>query len=170
MARSSAQLLDAQEQAWRSLEQTAVGGIRQLLDEAGERMTAAIGGSLDTSLGRWGESLARAHDELASRREERWTGAAESLAEAVRGLERHQRALTDQTAMLGSVVDATRDISMLERSLDANLSRLATTGRFEETLATLAAAVQLLAARAGDVAGDPRRIDLHSARSTGKAA
>jgi len=170
MARSSAQLLDAQEQAWRSLEQTAVGGIRQLLDEAGERMTAAIGGSLDASLGRWGESLARAHDELASRREERWTGAAESLADAVRGLERHQRALTDQTAMLGSVVDATRDISTLERSLDANLSRLATTGRFEETLATLAAAVQLLAARAGDVAGDPRRIDLHSARSTGKAA
>jgi biopolymer transport protein ExbB/TolQ len=170
MARSSAQLLDAQEHAWRSLEQTAVGGIRQLLDEAGDRMTAALGGSLDASLGRWGESLARAHDELASRREERWTEAAESLAEAVRGLERHQRALADQTAVLGSVVDATRDISTLERSLDANLSRLATTGRFEETLATLAAAVQLLAARAGDVAGDPRRVDLHAVRNTGKAA
>jgi len=170
MARSSAQLLDAQEHAWRSLEQTAVGGIRQLLDEAGDRMTAALGGSLDASLGRWGESLARVHDELASRREERWTEAAESLAEAVRGLERHQRALADQTAVLGSVVDATRDISTLERSLDANLSRLATTGRFEETLATLAAAVQLLAARAGDVAGDPRRVDLHAVRNTGKAA
>jgi biopolymer transport protein ExbB/TolQ len=170
MARGSAQLLDAQEQAWRSLEQTAVGGIRQLLAEAGERMTAAIGGSLDSSLSRWGESLARAHDQLASHREERWTAAAESLAEAVRGLERHQRSLSEQTAMLGSVVDATRDITTLERSLDSNLTRLASTGRFEETLATLAAAVHLLAARAGDIAGDPRRVDLHAVRNAGKAA
>ena len=170
MARGSAQLLNAQEQAWRSLEQTAVGGIRQLLDEAGERMTAAIGGSLDSSLSRWGESLARAHDQLASHREERWTAAADSLAEAVRGLERHQRSLAEQTVMLGSVVDATRDITTLERSLDSNLARLAHTGRFEETLATLAAAVQLLAARAGDMAGDARRIDLHAVRATGKAA
>jgi len=170
MARGSAQLLDAQEQAWRSLEQTAVGGIRQLLDEAGERMTTTLGGSLDSSLARWGESLAKAHDELASRREERWTAAAESLAEAVRGLERHQRSLAEQTAVLGSVVDATRDITTLERSLDSNLARLASTGRFEETLATLAAAVQLLAVRAGDVAGDARRVDLHAVRTTGKAA
>ena len=170
MARGSAQLLDAQEQAWRSLEQTAVGGIRQLLDEAGERMTTTLGGSLDSSLARWGESLAKAHDDLASRREERWTAAAESLAEAVRGLERHQRSLAEQTAVLGSVVDATRDITTLERSLDSNLARLASTGRFEETLATLAAAVQLLAVRAGDVAGDARRVDLHAVRTTGKAA
>ena len=170
MARGSAQLLDAQEQAWRSLEQTAVGGIRQLLDEAGERMTAAIGGSLESSLSRWGESLARAHDQLASHREERWTSAADSLAEAVRGLERHQQSLSEQTAVLGSVVDATRDITTLERSLDSNLTRLASTGRFEETLATLAAAVQLLAARAGDVTADARRVDLHAVRATGKAA
>jgi hypothetical protein len=71
---------------------------------------------------------------------------------------------------LGKVVDATRDISALERSLDANLNTLASAGRFDETLATLAAAVQLLAARAGDVSADPRRIELHAARRTGKVA
>jgi hypothetical protein len=72
--------------------------------------------------------------------------------------------------MLGQVVDATRDIAALERSLDANLNTLAATGRFDETLATLAAAVQLLAARAGDVSADHRRVDLNAARRPGKAA
>ena len=61
---------------------------------------------------------------------------------------------------------ATRDIAALERSLDANLSTLAATGRFEETLTTLAAAVQLLAARAAD----QRRGDIDAVRRTGKAA
>ena len=61
---------------------------------------------------------------------------------------------------------ATRDIAALERSLDANLSTLAETGRFEETLTTLAAAVQLLAARTVD----QRRGDIDAVRRTGKAA
>ena len=43
--------------------------------------------------------------------------------------------------------------------------------RFLSTLAgTLAAAVQLLAARATDISGDHRRVDLHAGRSPGKAA
>jgi hypothetical protein len=66
------------------------------------------------------------------------------------------------------VVGATRDIAALERSLDANLATLAATGRFEETLTTLAAAVQLLAARAH--AADARAIELQSAHRFGKAA
>jgi len=56
----------------------------------------------------------------------------------------------------------------LERALDANLTALSATGRFEETLATLAAAVQLLAAR--PQAADHRTVDLQAARRVGKAA
>ena len=40
----------------------------------------------------------------------------------------------------------------------------------EETLDTLAAAVQLLAARAGDITADARRVHVHALRATGKAA
>ncbi len=169
VARGSAKLLESQEHAWRSLERTALAGIRQVLDEAGDTLRTSLTDSLDSSLARWGESLARVHDDQAARREQRWTEAAESLAGAVRGLERHQESLCEQTNLLGTVVDATRDIAALERTLDANLATLASTGRFEETLATLAAAVQLLAARTGTPA-DARHVDLHAARRTGKAA
>lgn len=170
VSRSSSQLLESQTHAWRALERTAATNLAKVLDEAGRTLNESLSASLDGTLGRWSESLVEAHEKLLSRREDRWTQAADSLAAAVRGLEQHHGSLADQTALLGKVVDATRDISSLERSLDANLNALASTGRFDETLATLAAAVQLLAARAGDVSNETRRIELQATRRTGKAA
>lgn len=168
LTRGSARLLDAQEQAWQALERTAAQGLRQVVEQAGERMQSALAASLDASLARWGDTLVSAHDAAVGRREERWTAAAEALATAIHGLERQQTAVAEQTALLGDVVTATRDIASLERSLDSNLTALTSTGRFEETLGMLAAAVQLLAARAGD-ASPARRVDL-SASCPGKAA
>ena len=170
VSRSSARLLEAQEQSWRSLERTAAVNLAKVLDDAGHSLNDSLSVSLDTTLARWSESLVAAHESLLSRREDRWTQTAESLCAAVRGLERHHGGIAEQTALLGKVVEATRDIASLERSLDANLNTLTATGRFNETLATLAAAVQLLAVRAGDVSGESRHVDLQAARRTGKAA
>ena len=168
LGRGAARLLESQEQAWQALERTAAAGLRQVLDEAGDRIQASLTGSLDAGLARWAESLVRAHDDVAARREARWADAADAIAAAVRGLERHQESLAGQTALLGEVVAATRDIASLERSLDANLATLGETGRFEEALTTLSAAAQLLAARSQ--AADVRTIDLQAARRSGKAA
>ena len=170
VSRSSNQLLEAQTHSWRALERTAATNLAKALDEAGRTLNESLSASLDVTLGRWSESLVDAHERLISRREDRWTQAADSLAVAVRGLEQHHDSLADQTVLLGKVVDATRDISSLERSLDANLNTLASAGRFDETLATLAAAVQLLAVRAGDASSDARRVELQAARRNGKAA
>ena len=161
MSRGSARLLEAQEQAWRSLERTAGAGLREVMDEAVGRLKAALDAALDGSVARWGEALARAHDDAAARREDRWTAAAESLVEAVRGLEARHEALADQTASLGGVVEAARDLAALERTIDANLATVAASGRFEEALVTLSAAAQLLAARTGHgtaPAGESRHV------------
>ena len=53
-----------------------------------------------------------------------------------------------------------------ERTLGANLATLSATGRFEETLSTLSAAVHLLSARSMARGLD----EIDSARSSGKAA
>ena len=96
--------------------------------------------------------------------------AAESMAAAMRSFEQHQKTLLGQTELLERVVDATRDVAALERTLDSNLASLTATGRFEETLVTLCAAVQLLAARTSDAASEPRHVDLQGTRRSGKAA
>jgi biopolymer transport protein ExbB/TolQ len=166
LGRGTARLMDAQVQAWRGLEKTAAAGIRQVVEQASETLRASLGDSVE----RWGEAFARTHDELAGQREERWTAAAEVLGDAVRGLERQQHSLASQQALLGNVLEATRDITTLERTLEDNLATLSATGRFEETIATLTAAVQLLAARAGDATPARRTVDLNAARTPGKAA
>ena len=84
--------------------------------------------------------------------------------------EHHQKTLAGQAELLTRVVDATHNVAALELTLESNLSALADSGRFEETLATLSAAVQLLAARAQDSAVEPRRVDLQGAHRAGKAA
>jgi len=165
LGRGTARLLEAQEQAWVSLERTASAGVRQLFDDAGGTLRESLAAALDQSLATWSKSFARTQEELSASRDDRWTQAAVSLAEAVRGLEARHESIERQTAAIAGVVEATRDVTALERSLDANLATLAATGRFEETLTTLAAAVQLLAARAAD-----QSRDIHAARRPGKAA
>jgi exonuclease VII small subunit len=97
---------------------------------------------------------------------ERWTTAAEALSSSVTSLERHQTALGKQTELLENLMATSRDVADLERSLDANLAALSATGRFEETLAALTAAVHLLSARAMARGRD----DMDEARRVGKAA
>ncbi len=169
VGRSSTRLIEAQEQSWRALEQSAAENIEKAFAVTASRLQTTLSGSLDATLAKWTESLVHAQAELASSREDRWTNAAESMAAAMRSFEQHQKTLAGQAELLGKVVDATHNVAALERALDNNLSTLAGSGRFEETLATLAAAVQLLAARAQDASAENRRVDLHvSAR--GKAA
>jgi len=166
MAQGAGRLLESQEDAWRALERTASGGIQQLVAQGSEAFSRTLATTLDRSLATWAASLASANDQAAAQREDRWTKAAESLATAIHGLERHQGALGRQAELLAGVVEATRDIATLERTLESNLSLLSATGRFEETLTTLAAAVHLLSARTMARGLD----ELESARSSGKAA
>ena len=144
------------------LEEAATGSLARAVAKSGDELRSALSDSLGASLSQWGDSLARAHAHVTGQREDRWAKAAEALTAAMAGMERHERLLADQTELLERVVDATRDVTDLERSLDANLTALTATGRFDETLATLSAAVQLLAGRAADTAQEPRRVDLHA--------
>ena len=166
VSRGAVKLLESQEQAWQALERTAGTAVRQLLNEGGDSLRVSLAKTLDASLGQWGESLARAHDDAMSRREDRWAVAAESLATAVSGLERHQEALERLTELLAGMGGAAKEIAAIERTLDANLATLSATGRFDEAITTLAAAAQLLSARATARSLD----DIAASRRHGKAA
>jgi len=170
VSRSSEKLLQAQEHSWRALEEAASGSLSRAVAASGQELRTALSDSLGSSLSQWSESLVRAQAHVTSQREDRWARAAEALTAAMEGFERHQQALADQTELLERVVDATRDVTDLERSLENNLSALTATGRFDETLATLSAAVQLLAARAADGAAEPRRVELHALPRSRRAA
>ncbi|MFM8635785.1 MAG: hypothetical protein ACKOEX_13430, partial [Planctomycetia bacterium] len=156
VTRNSEKLIEAQSQSWRSLEQSASTALSGVLDAAGDRLQAAIEQSIQAALESWTESLAHAQENLSARREDRWAVAAQSLASAMQAMERHEQALAGQTKLLAGVVDATRDLTHLEKTLNDSLATLSATGRFDEVLTTLSAATQLLAARVG---ATPRAVE-----------
>jgi hypothetical protein len=139
-----------------------------VLDHAGNTLRVSLEKSIHTVLAAWTDSLTNAQAGLVAEHEDRWAAAAESLATAMRAMESQHAKIAGQTELLASVVDATRDLATLEKTLNDNLATLASSGRFEEVLATLAASTQLLAARGAAAA--PRAVDLSGASSSGKAA
>ena len=69
MSRGSADLLDAQKQAWQSLERTAETGIRRLLAESGTTLQASLAQALEAT-------LAQARQDREQRREAAQAGPA----------------------------------------------------------------------------------------------
>lgn len=169
LARGTAKLVDSQSQAWKTLETEAKARFDAVIADAEKRLAVSMQAAIEAAVNGWTDRLVEAHDRLVAAREDRLAAVGGSLAEAVEVFGRQQAALAAQGELLSQVVAATRDLTGLERVLQANLETVTASGRFEETLATLTAAVHLLAARAGHVTAENGRVTF-SGRSTGKAA
>ena len=176
VGRSSARLLESQERAWRSMQSNTKDQLASAADIAGTRMAESIAVAVDGVLAGWGDRLQDANRRLLADREDRWSSAGESMATAMQQItdlvvrmDEQQRILVEQGEILGRVVEATRDLASLERTLARNLETAAASARFEETLNALGAAVQLLASRTGHV-GEAGRLSARESVSLGKAA
>lgn len=176
VGRSSAKLLESQERAWRTLQNSTQEQLATAADMAGTRMADSIASAVDGVLAGWGSRLQEANTRLLADREDRWASAGDSMAAAmqqisdlVARMDQQQRLLVEQGEVLSRVVEATRDLASLERTLARNLETAAASARFEETLNALGAAVQLLASRTG-VAGDSVRLSSRDGALRGKAA
>jgi hypothetical protein len=84
---------------------------------------------------------------------------------ATAAVEQHEQ-LVKQGEVLLRVVDATGQIKRLESALNDNLAMLAGAQNFEQTVTSLAAAVQLLSARMGGGRHDRITLDVSSASSS----
>lgn len=144
MVAAAERLVERQTELWRSA-----------IDSAAVRwteMAAAAGATLTESVERGlGESLARTRVETAA-----------SLAEL-------QQTAARQVELLESAVRAAGEVAALERALNDNLSALAGAKHFEQTVTSLAAAVNLLTARLSDAA-PPQPVRLEPSRKAARAA
>lgn len=148
IGRSTAKLLDAQAESWRRLEQSAGERMEEFATMSGAQMSSGLATALDQTLSKWTKSLVEAQESLMSQRETRWEVAGETMAVAMQR-RTSARALQQQGLPLSSVVDATRDLRSLEQALEDNLNAVVNSGKFDETMSTLAAAIQLFASRVG---------------------
>jgi uncharacterized protein YaeQ len=94
----------------------------------------------------------------------------ESMGEGAQQLGQLQHQLTEQTALLLRVVEATGRVTQLEEALNRNLGALSGSQNFEETLHSLSAAVHLLSGRLGHASAGGGSVELQGPRPESQAA
>ena len=160
---ATGQLAQRQAELWaRALAET-----ERRAAEAGAHQQERLAAALETALERTLEAHARRLAALEHQSLEQGARLYEQLAAlagAVRDAGREQQAalarvaegVAAQAGALAGLQEGSANLVQLQALLQQNLSALAGTGAFEQAVHSLAAAVHLLTARAGAVAGPPR--------------
>jgi biopolymer transport protein ExbB/TolQ len=143
------------------------------LDRLGTRVDATLSRlqtGLTDALSTHTEVLSRCEQEIADENRRHFSEVQLSLVETAAAAVEQQEQLVRHGEVLLRVVDATGQIKQLEAALNDNLEALAGSQQFEQTATSLAAAVQLLAARLGIGRHDKITLDLAPKPSQSEAA
>jgi biopolymer transport protein ExbB/TolQ len=143
------QLVQRQAEIWQQTINSAHGHWDRLQQSSGQQLQTALSASLNETLEKHATNLARIEQvssEQLSRRWEQWHVALQDNAKL---LYAQQQELGKQGEMMTQAIRAAGDVVQLERALNNNLSALAGSKNFEETVMSLAAAIHLLNNRLG---------------------
>jgi hypothetical protein len=164
-------LAERQAELWQSTIAAAHEQWSRVSGETGRQLEQGLSASLDRVLKNFAGQLAAAERAATEQNRRQWEQIQHSLDRAADATTDQQQQLAKQADVLLKVVDATGQVQRLEMELNQNLQALAGAKHFEETVTSLAAAIQLLAARLGRPADVPAiELTTPTPRSLGKAA
>ncbi len=157
VVRATGDLVEKQAEIWRLSMDAADNRWRDLVGAAGGELTESLQASLTLHAEQVQKSEGKSLDRV-SEAAERFSA---SLSEATSTLRDQQSEMRRQGEVLNEAVRATGEVVRLEQALNDNLAQLAGVGRFEETVMTLSAAIQLLSARLSAAPTANAMVDLH---------
>jgi len=163
-------LVARQAEIWQASMEAANSRWVETSQKAGRQLEAALSSALAKSLPQHAAELAAAEKEMADENRRHWSQLQEALAQAAASIGQQQSELARQGEVLLKVVEATDQVGRLEHALNRNLQALSGAKNFEETVVSLAAAIQLLAARLGQMPGETRMVELARHKSMVQAA
>jgi biopolymer transport protein ExbB/TolQ len=140
-------VVNRQADLWKETIGVANAQWAKVVGSSTDQVQAALASSLQQSLAHHAAEMAkieRASGETVSQRWQQWQAA---LSESARLLHAQQQEMTRQGELLHKAIAATGDVVKLEQALNANLSALAGSKNFEDTVMSLSAAIHLLTAR-----------------------
>jgi hypothetical protein len=163
-------LVARQTELWQASMDAAGARWIEMSQKAGRQLESALDLSLSKSLQQHAETLAIAEKEMAEVNRQHWLQIRESFERAGTAIEKQQVELARQGELLLKVTEGTEQIGRLEQVLNGNLQALAGAKNFEETVVSLAAAIQLLTARLGRMPAEGRAIELPRHKNMVQAA
>jgi biopolymer transport protein ExbB/TolQ len=140
-----------------------------LVGSSTEQVQAALASSLQQSLSHHATEMAKIERSSAETVQARWAQWQQALSESARLLHSQQQEMARQGELLHKAVAATGDVMKLEEALNHNLSALAGSKNFEDTVMSLSAAIHLLNTRMNG-SHDARHVDLQKPSVQGRAA
>jgi biopolymer transport protein ExbB/TolQ len=163
-------LVARQAEIWQASMEAANGRWVETSQKAGRQLETALATALAKSLPQHAAELAAVEKEFAEQNRQHWSQLQQALMQAADSMSRQHTELARQGEVLLKVVEATDQVGRLEQALNRNLQALSGAKNFEETVVSLAAAIQLLAARLGQSPAETRTIELPRHKSMVQAA
>lgn len=170
MVQSTEQLVKHQTQLWWSTVEAAKQRWDQLIDTTGKQLQTSMTTALEESLRAHAQELAAQEDALAEKNCRNWERLQQFLLQNTETFGSLQKSVVQKAEQIARAVEASGQIARLEDTLNRNLSALAGSKNFEQTVMSLAAAIHLLNSRLADVPADASSIQLEAPRRTGQAA
>jgi hypothetical protein len=163
-------LVARQAEIWQASMEAANGRWVETSLKAGRQLEAALAAALANSLPQHAAELAAAEKDIAEQNRRHWSQLQQALEHAAASMSQQQTELARQSEVLLKVVEATDQVGRLEHALNRNLQALSGAKNFEDTVVSLAAAIQLLAARMGHTHAEPRMVELSRQKTMVQAA
>jgi hypothetical protein len=163
-------LVRRQAELWQASMEDAASRWTAIGDAAGEQLQTALSAALAKSLADHGRELVAIQRAIASENQQHWDRVQRTHLENTQVLASLQTALVSQADVLARAVDAAGQVAQLEDVLNRNLGTLAGARHFEQTVMSLAAAINLLNARLAEDPVDQDPVQLSPERGHSKAA
>jgi hypothetical protein len=167
--KSTEQLVARQAELWQQTIAAAHDQWQRASRQTTEQMQTALAGALNQSITQHAAHLIKSEQASAEQLQLRWEQWQTALSQNARLLHAQQQEMVKQGELMTQAIRVAGDVVQLERALNNNLSALAGSKNFEDTVMSLAAAIHLLNTRLSH-AVEPPQIELKHAQVKGRAA
>ena len=163
-------LVTRQAELWQASFEAAGARWAQMAHAAEEHLKKGLSAGLAEALRAHAQQLAAAEQSAAQQNRQHWERLQQTQVQGVQAMAALQAALGRQAEILQRAVEVTGEVTRLEDALNRNLAALAGAKHFEQTVMSLAAAINLLGARLAETPPSAAPIRLESPRRTAQAA
>jgi hypothetical protein len=169
MIQVSDRLVQRQAELWQASMDAAAARWAHMAKAGGEQLQASLAGALNESLKIHAQHLAAAEQASIQANRQHWDKILQTQAHSTQNMAALQATVTRQVEVIEQTVAAVGEVTRLEDALNRNLSTLAGAKHFEQTVMSLAAAINLLGARLAEMP-TPAAIKLDGNRRANQAA
>lgn len=160
MVAATERLIAEQSKTWQSVMQNTHTEWNSIASATSKHISDGLAQAVSAAASDHSSKMMKAEVEASQRAGSYWTQIQQSIQDTAEQLRTQQAEMARQNELLLKVVEGSNQVTRLEESLNHNLSALAGSKNFEDTVMSLSAAIHLLSSRLGHTLPKDARVEL----------